>query len=212
MGKSCFWLKISRLLLTIIKYPGIIVKLRILNLLWSPVWLVVLSSLAPTKPFPTYTQMAGQHPTTQTYFLNRGRHVTISLWSIDHTDQPIHCCSPPSLNTVYISFIFHFGFSSLLVLLMSCSSISHPHFSILLHLLLVLYPPFLPLPPIFLCGRIVCVHWWRLLRCGWNIALKSWKLLGWCKKKILAGLKTVDSIDCVNVEHHWMSISKITMH
>ena len=32
------------------------------------------------------------------------------------------------------------------------------------------------------------------------------------QEKILAGLKTVDSIDCVNVEHHWMSISKITMH
>ena len=37
-------------------------------------------------------------------------------------------------------------------------------------------------------------------------------LVGARRKKILAGLKTVDSIDCVNVEHHGMSMSKITMH
>ena len=32
------------------------------------------------------------------------------------------------------------------------------------------------------------------------------------EEKILAGLKTVDSIDCENVEDHGMSMSKITMH
>ena len=111
---------------------------------------------------PTHAQMAGQHPITQTYFLNRGRHVTISLWSIDHTDKPIHCCSPPSLNTVYI---YLFGFSSLLVLLMSCSPISHLHFSVLLHLLLLLLLYFSPFPPMPCSCHFFSVFIFVLLYC-----------------------------------------------